>query len=241
MDDLNILYEDRDIIVVVKPVGVDSQSSQGLSPDMVSMIKNHLSDGSSEPYVGVVHRLDRPTSGIMVFAKTKEAAAALSKQIQEGSMDKTYLAAICGQLKGDSGRLEDYLAQDDKTNLSRVVTSKDKGAKKAVLEYQVLKKKYIEGERISLVRVHLLTGRHHQIRVQMAHAGTPLIGDHKYNPIFNRVDDKGKNIRPDGFFGKDMCTSLALCSSTLTFTHPKSRKKMHYSIEPEGELWSIFK
>ena len=91
------------------------------------------------------------------------------------------------------------------------------------------------------MRVHLLTGRHHQIRVQMAHAGTPLIGDHKYNPIFNRVDDKGRNIRLDGFFGKDMCMQLALCSSTLTFTHPKSRKKMHYSIEPEGELWSIFK
>lgn len=196
---LDILYEDKDILVVVKPAGVESQTSRRLEPDMVSEIKNYLhrkvqetkklSTGLSpkastapvDPYVGVIHRLDKPVRGVMVYAKNLKAAAHLSRQVQEGKLEKIYQALVCGKPVDNVGKYVDYLLKDGKTNTSRIVDKSVAGAKRAELEYQILEKKEQEDGTVrSLVEIHLHTGRHHQIRVQFAAHGTPLMGDTKY-------------------------------------------------------------
>ena len=196
---LDILYEDKDILVVVKPAGVESQTSRRLEPDMVSEIKNYLhrkvqetkklSTGLSpkastapvDPYVGVIHRLDKPVRGVMVYAKNLKAAAHLSRQVQEGKLEKIYQALVCGKPVDNVGKYVDYLLKDGKTNTSRIVDKSVAGAKRAELEYQILEKKEQEDGTVrSLVEIHLHTGRHHQIRVQFAAHGTPLMGDTKW-------------------------------------------------------------
>ena len=238
---MDILYEDKELIVVIKPSGVESQSAKSLEADMVSMIKSYLSKESktSDPYVGVVHRLDKPVSGVMVYAKTKEAAASLSKQVASGSIKKLYHAVVCGQPKGKDGHLTDYLLMDNKTNTSIVVGSKDKDAKKAELNYKLLKHKYIDGQQLSRLEIELLTGRHHQIRVQLSHAGFPIVGDRKYNPMYSKPD--GKDKKPDviGTEAGDVHSSLALAAVSLTFTHPKTRKSLSYTYSPEGGIWDM--
>ena len=187
---LDILYEDKDILVVVKPAGVESQTSRRLEPDMVSEIKNYLhrkaqetkklSTGLSpkastapvDPYVGVIHRLDKPVRGVMVYAKNLKAAAHLSRQVQEGKLEKIYQALVCGKPVDNVGKYVDYLLKDGKTNTSRIVDKSVAGAKRAELEYQILEKKEQEDGTVrSLVEIHLHTGRHHQIRVQFAAHG----------------------------------------------------------------------
>ena len=156
---LDILYEDKDILVVVKPAGVESQTSRRLEPDMVSEIKNYLhrkvqetkklSTGLSpkastapvDPYVGVIHRLDKPVRGVMVYAKNLKAAAHLSRQVQEGKLEKIYQALVCGKPVDNVGKYVDYLLKDGKTNTSRIVDKSVAGAKRAELEYQILEKK----------------------------------------------------------------------------------------------------
>ena len=221
---LNILYEDEAVLVVWKPVGMESQSGHGFDADMVSEIRRYLSTGkpvdnhklstkSVEPYVGVIHRLDKPVSGVMVYAKTKNAAAALSKQVAEGKMHKKYLAVLCGKPVDNVEKYVDYLLKDGKTNTSRIVDKSAAGAKRAELEYQILEEKEQgDGAVRSLVEIHLHTGRHHQIRVQFAHAGHPLIGDRKY--------------------GTAACTSrqLMLCACRLEFTHPTTGEKMVFHL-----------
>jgi 23S rRNA pseudouridine1911/1915/1917 synthase len=233
MEELKILFEDREILVAVKPEGVDSEAARGFGKDMVNMIRNHLAQGrenTQPPYVGVIRRLDKPVSGIMVFAKTKEAAAALSKELRDGKMTKTYRAILCGQPAEKSGELCDWMVQEKKGNLSRVGKKTDPGAKEAKLSYTVLRKQFLEGQQISEVEIRLLTGRHHQIRVQFASRGMPLMGDRKYNPAY-------QTSPPAGLCGtSEMGKHLCLTAVSLSFTHPKTRKPMHFSIDPPFSL-----
>lgn len=197
---LNILYEDEAVLVVWKPVGMESQSGRGFDADMVSEIRrylstkkpvdNHkLSTKAAEPYVGVIHRLDKPVSGVMVYAKTKNAAAALSKQVAEGKMHKKYLTVLCGKPVDNVEKYVDWLLKDEKENTSRIVDMGIKGGKRAELICRALETKTVEpyGE-LTLAEIELLTGRHHQIRVQMSGHGLPLWGDNRYNPAFQKGD-----------------------------------------------------
>lgn len=225
---LNILYEDEDILVVEKPVGMESQSAKSFQPDMVSEIKKHintLSPKAGEPYVGVIHRLDKPVGGVMVYAKTKGAAEDLSKQVSGHQMKKKYLAVVCGKPVENSGTYVDYLWKDGKNNCSKIVDKGIKDAKPAELHFRIVDSRKKEEEEYSLLEVTLETGRHHQIRVQMAGHGTPLWGDRKYNPRFQSGSAGG---------------NVALFAYSLTFFHPASKKKMTYTAKPRGEWSEIF-
>lgn len=208
---LNILHEDDAIIVCVKPAGVATQTKQIGQKDMESMLRTYRMQKDEPSYIGVVHRLDQPVSGVMVFAKTKEAAADLSKQVSTKMADKYYYAVTDGVPDKVKGTLEDYLLRDGKTNLSKVVGSKENGAKRAELSYEVLAKTDAK----ALLNIKLATGRHHQIRVQMAHAGWPLVGDRKYN--FKA------NMKPGS-------EPMGLCSYKLGFHHPVTKKKLEFEI-----------
>ena len=180
IDMLKIIYEDHDILVAEKPAGLESQASRGFEPDMVSEIKNHLkraelsrlstkpSTRPVEPYVGVIHRLDKPVGGIMVYAKNQKAAASLSKQVQDGRMKKIYNAVVCGKLVDIVGNYVDYLLKDGRNNFSFVVDKDTPDSRRAELVYRALDVKTEEEREISLVEIELLSGRHHQIRVQFA-------------------------------------------------------------------------
>ena len=229
---LSILYEDNHIIVVIKPDGLESQSGKSFAPDMVSEIRKHLASHPQDihkltketstaskypqpPYVGVIHRLDRPVSGIMVYAKNPKAAASLSTSLQQGKIEKWYQAVICGKPVDNNGTYVDYLKQDKKNNCSRIVDKSDPESKRAELEYKVLdciQTEEKDPQYLSLVEIKLLTGRHHQIRVQMAHMGHPLIGDRKYN-LTGTSSPK-----------------LLLCAFRLSFRHPVTGKKMEFIL-----------
>lgn len=215
-----ILYEDKAILVCRKPAGIAVQNARVGSMDLESLLKNYAAQKNpgKVPYIGVIHRLDQPVEGVLVFALDKKAAAGLNQQMAAGKITKTYLAVVSGRCEQKQGILEDWMKKDGKTNTSSVVAQGTQGAKKARLSYEVLE----EQESASLVRIHLETGRHHQIRVQMSHAGMPLLGDRKYNP-------------QEQFDGQ-----LALCSAELAFIHPTTGKKMHFSIKPEGKGFESF-
>ena len=175
-----ILYEDTEILVCKKPAGLAVQSAKMGQQDMVSLLKNYRAMKKEEPYIGLVHRLDQPVEGVMVFAKSKQAAANLSKQISEKQTDKYYYAVVCGKPKEKQANLVDYLCKDGKKNTSGVVTKETVGAKRAELFYEVVEEK----EDKALLRIELKTGRHHQIRVQLSHMGCPIYGDSKYNKFY---------------------------------------------------------
>ena len=217
---LNILFEDDHVFVVKKDAGIPVQAGKLRMMDLQGLIKNELyrrNRKGGEPYLGLIHRLDQPVEGVMVFAKTPFAAGALSEQVTDGRMKKHYLALLCGKPSEDSGKLVDYLVKDGRTNTSSVVKSQEKDAKRAELNYQVLKR----NEETTLVEVELITGRHHQIRVQMANAGWPLYGDTKYNPQFQEVTEH---------------VQTALCAYKLSFVHPKTKKVMEFCIEPDNSM-----
>ena len=232
----DILYEDAELIVVKKPAGVDAQESRGSAPDMVSILKNHLlstqistpaGEKGNSPYIAVVHRLDRQVGGVMVYAKTREAAAHLSKQVQDERMEKTYLAVLCGQTVEKDGTYVDYLWKDGKNNLSAVVDDTVEGARLATLSWEAV-------ERIAdpddpyggytLVRVFLQTGRHHQIRVQFASRGLPLEGDVKYNPAWQGRRSEGP----------------ALFAEKLSFIHPGTGRRMTFRARPDHSAFRRF-
>lgn len=230
MNQNRILHEDNDIIVCHKPAGIATQTARVGQADMVSEIANYLTEkregGGKSPYVGVVHRLDQPVEGILVFAKNKPAAADLSRQAAGEDMEKEYLALVCGRDMRRSGELTDYLLKEGKTNTSRVVPMEVKGAKEARLSYEVLWEKPPE----ALVKICLYTGRHHQIRVQMANAGMPLLGDHKYAGEEALALSERRGIR-----------QTALCAYRLSFIHPKTGQRMRFEIKPEGAAFRDIK
>lgn len=226
---LNILFEDKDIIVCHKPVGIASQNDRSFNPDMTSLLKNHLAKSISkssangikkEPYVGVIHRLDKPVEGVLVYGKNPKAAAFLSRQVSEKNgtknlMVKKYIAKVYGLLPIDENNethlLEHYLFQDKKSNKSKVVTKEHAGCKLARLSYRCKEHLDINEQTASIVDITLQTGRHHQIRVQFSQLGYPIVGDRKYG----KKDDSGKG--------------LELCAYSLSFVHPNG-KKMTFTI-----------
>ena len=230
---LKVLYEDQDLIVVVKPAGVESQAAKKFAPDMISEIKKHmvinkLCTPGKEPYVAVIHRLDKPVTGVMVYAKTKKAAAALSSQVQNRKMDKYYEAVVCGKPVNTVDNYVDYLKKSVDGNYSQVVDKGENDAKRAELSFETLKTVETEEGVLSHVRIHLLTGRHHQIRVQFSGHGLPLYGDGRYNPMFNGEEANGRR------------GALALCASSLAFEHPSTGKRMEFSIKPSGGAFQKF-
>ena len=225
---LKVLYEDQEIIVVVKPAGVESQAAKKFAPDMLSEIKKHmvinkLCTPGKEPYVAVIHRLDKPVSGVMVYAKTKKAAATLSEQVQNRKMDKFYEAVVCGKPVNNVDNFVDYLKKSVDGNYSQIVDKGENESKRAELSYELLKTVETENGELSHVRIHLLTGRHHQIRVQFSGHDLPLYGDGRYNPMF-----VGKR------------EPLALCAVSLAFDHPTTGKRMEFSMKPSGGAFRLF-
>lgn len=246
---LNILYEDEAILVVWKPVGMESQSARGFQADMVSEIRrylstknredNHnLSTKSTEPYVGVIHRLDKPVSGVMVYAKEKKAAAALSKQVSEGKMHKKYLTVLCGKPVDNVEKYVDYLLKDEKENVSRIVDMGIKGGKRAELICRALETKEIPPYgQLTLAEIELLTGRHHQIRVQMSGHGMPIWGDNRYNPEFSQRQSAEPGTRIPRRAPR---TDVALAAFELTFTHPVTGKQLTFRQNPSGGIFRQF-
>ena len=216
---LRVLYEDNHVIVVVKEKNVLSQADNTHDKDMLTIIKEYIKEKYNKPgnvYLGLVHRLDRPVSGIMVFAKTSKAASRLSDQVRKKEIKKTYMAVVKGIIKKDEDTFVDYLLKLDNGNT--IVTTKDKG-KESVLTYKVLKRNYEKNE--TLVSIDLKTGRHHQIRVQFASRGYPLCGDQRY--------------------GKSDKTQIALCAYKLEFIHPTTKQLMKFEIEkPLDTYWTDF-
>ncbi len=178
---MEILYEDNHIIVVSKPQGVPSQPDESGDKDMLSQVKEYIKEKYNKPgeaFVGLVHRLDRPTGGAMVFAKTSKAAARLSEQMREGDFDKTYFAVVCGKPREPKGKIVSFLKKDEKTNMAVIVPQATTGAKRAELDYETLE--HNPETNHSLVKVKLYSGRGHQIRVQLKSIKCPIFGDQKY-------------------------------------------------------------
>ena len=219
MEKLNVIYEDNHVIVVVKPSGVPSQADKSGDLDMLTLVKSYIKEKYNKPgevYLGLVHRLDRMTSGLMVFARTSKAASRLSNSIRQGDFKKEYLATVTGKLN-ESGMLENYLAKDERNNISSVVNADKKNAKLAKLEYKVVGNTVYKERDYSYVRIKLYTGRHHQIRVQFSHIGHTLYGDVKYGG-------------PKG--------DLALVACSLKFIHPTKDEYMEFEYMPEKQgIW----
>jgi 23S rRNA pseudouridine1911/1915/1917 synthase len=212
--ELNVLYEDNHIIVVEKPVNIPSQADKTGDEDMLSIIKAYLKEKYNKPgdvYLGLVHRLDRPTGGVMVFAKTSKAASRLSEQVRNKDFHKQYLAIVDGKMENSKGTFKDYLVKNEKTNMSRIASKNDKNAKEAILDYEVVK--YNEEINMSVVKVNLHTGRHHQIRVQFASRNHSLSGDQKYG-----TRGRGKQ--------------LALWAYSLSILHPITKSRLEFTLEP---------
>ena len=224
---VKILYEDNHLLVVVKPAGIPSQADKTGDIDMLTTLKEYIKDKYNKPgnvYLGLVHRLDRMTEGIMVFAKTSKAASRLSKNIREGDFKKKYIAAVCGTMnKSDKNILiENYLTKNEKTNTSIICEKNDKNAKLASLNYTVISNFTYNSKDYSYVEIKLNTGRHHQIRVQMSGIGYPLYGDLKYGEKLNK---KGEN--------------LALFAYSLVFFHPTKDEVMEFKELPDKVgIWS---
>lgn len=217
MSKLNVLYEDNHVIVVEKPINVLSQGDATGDKDLLTMVKEYVKIKYNKPgnvYIGLVHRLDRPVGGVMVFARSSKAASRLNKEQLEHGFSKKYLAVVNGILKEKHGQFVDKLL---KLNDGNTIVS-NKG-KEAILNYEVLKENL--STKHSLVSVKLVTGRHHQIRVQFASRGHALCGDQRY--------------------GKQDNTQLALFAYELSFTHPISKEKMTFKLDmPKGDYWTEF-
>ncbi len=224
MEKLKVIFEDNHIIVVEKPPNIPSQSDKTGDLDMLAIVKNYIKEKYNKPgnvYLGLVHRLDRPVGGVMIFAKTSKSASRLSNQVREKVFKKEYLAVVDGKFDSKRGTLVNYLYKDERNNISKVVSKEKKNAKEAKLDYEVIK--YNEVKNLSLVKINLHTGRHHQIRVQLSNFNHSIFGDQKYG-----TRGKGKQI--------------ALWAYKLTIEHPISKEKMEFEDLPEPiGTWCILK
>ena len=212
----DILYEDEDIIVCHKHAGMAVQSARSSQADMESSLRNYLSQNSADekaPYIGIMGRLDQPVEGVVIFAKNPESTKKLNYQMQQNEMEKYYLARVFDKenklSEGQRGELVNFLLKERQTNASKVVREGTKASKLASLSYEVIAADEKEG----LLKIHLKTGRHHQIRVQLSHAGMPILGDRKYNPMADNVKQ------------------LALCAYLLKFKHPRNGEEMVFEIK----------
>lgn len=224
MEKLNVLYEDNHCIVVVKPQNVPSQADASGDMDMLSMVKQYIKEKyhkEGDAFVGLVHRLDRPTGGIMVFAKTSKGASRLCEQIKNGQMGKTYYAVTSAIPQQKSDTLVHYLKKDEKSNMVKIAPRSEQGVKEGKLTYKVLQ----TNEQRALVEVKLITGRSHQIRVQFAGINCPLVGDNKYG--------KNKTLQSN---------NLGLWAGRLEFLHPVTKQKMTFACPPDIEKtpWNKF-
>lgn len=243
-----VLYEDREVIVIYKPAGIATQTARVGQQDVVSELKNYLSASplvgkKITPYLGVVHRLDQPVEGLLVFAKTKLAAAHLQEQLKEHELSKDYYAAVCGQPSPEEGTLVDYLAKDSGSSQAVVVPATHPEGRRAMLEYQVAETRQVQIGAftdaqmdedmtefpVSLVDIRLRTGRFHQIRAQMAHRDWPLLGDRKYGSATSEMLSRALQV-----------PSVALCAYHLEFIHPVSGKRLEYTVSPENKVFTIF-
>lgn len=217
MNNINVIYEDNHILVVEKPINVPTQEDESKDIDLLTMLKEYIKVKYNKPgnvYLGLIHRLDRPVGGIMVFAKTSKAASRLSEQVRNKTFKKIYNAVVDGIID-EKGRLIDYLLKDTKKNIVRV----DKNGKEAILNYKRLNYK----GNYSLVEINLETGRSHQIRVQMMNHGYPLYGDQKYN----------KNAK--------VGEQIALFAKKIEFVHPTTKEKMTFELDlPNRKPFNIF-
>jgi len=216
---INIIYEDNHILVIEKPINILVQADDSNDIDLLTMLKKYLKEKYNKPgnvYLGLVHRLDRPVGGLMVFAKTSKASSRLSEQVRCRNLKKVYYAVVENNLS-KKGTLKDYLVKDNKTNNSYVTN--EKLGKEAILNYEVLD----SIDNFSLVKIDLVTGRSHQIRVQFSSRGNPLYGDFRYN----------KNVK-DG-------SQIALFAKELSFTHPTTKEVLHFSIDlPNRYPYTLF-
>lgn len=219
---LKIIYEDNHIIVVEKPANIPSQGDKTGDLDMLTIIKASLKEKYNKPgnvYLGLVHRLDRPVGGVMVFAKTSKAAARLSEQVREKVFKKKYLVIVNGKFEEKKGTLKDYLLKNERLNKSRVVEEGTKNSKYAELDYEVLK--YDKEQNLSLLKINLHTGRHHQIRVQLSNRNHSIYGDAKYN-------------------GRGSTRQLYLWAYELTIQNVISKEEMTFTAIPEKQkAWKI--
>jgi len=215
---IKILYEDNHLLVVVKPINVPVCEDSSGDLDLLTYLKGYIKEKYNKPgnvYLGLIHRLDRPVSGIMVFAKTSKCASRLSEQVRSGKLHKKYYAVICGSLRG-SGVFNDKLLKDSRTNMVCV----DSRGKDSSLEYNVISSK----GNFSLVDINLITGRSHQIRVQFSSRGYPLYGDQRYN----KSASVGEQI--------------ALFSYYLSFYHPISGDLIEFIEDiPNRKPFDLFK
>lgn len=215
---INIIYEDNHLLVVEKPVNIPVQEDKSKDTDMITILKKYRIEHENkkgDAFIGLIHRLDRPVGGIMVFAKTSKAASRLSEEIRNNTFHKTYLAVVQNKLP-KTGILEDYLIKDKNNNISKI-TNKENG-KYSALEYKVLNTK----DNLSLVEINLITGRSHQIRLQFSSRGNPLVGDSKYGNNPNNIN-------------------IALFAKSITFKHPTTKETLTFSLNlPNRYPFNIF-
>lgn len=225
---IEIIFEDEFILVCKKPAGLATQTQQTRSNDMVNLLKRYLymkAPQLGEPYLGIIHRLDQPVSGLLVFAKDSTSAATLSKQMQDKDFSKHYAAVLNGRPPSISGKLVDYLSKSATGNVSQVCSPDAPLAKKSVLNYSVISSPTTKDlslfpfirefeDKLTYVHIQLETGRHHQIRVQTSHIGCPILGDTKYGN--SDSESKWRNI--------------SLCAYKLEFTHPTSKQLLSFSL-----------
>ncbi len=232
-----ILFEDGDVLVIYKPSGFAVQTSKVGEPDVVSELKNYLQQKVKTekltggiPYLGIIHRLDQPVEGLLVLGKNKQATSFLSKQLQKegggGTFHKKYYAVLCGKPSSLEGTVEDFLYKNkDRAEIAK--NGSVPGAKRAVLRYAVRQVREADG--LYLADIEIQTGRFHQIRAQMAHGGTPLLGDFKYG-----------NEETTALARKLGVQNVALCAYSLSFFHPISKREMCFHVKPKGRAFSFF-
>lgn len=223
MEDLVVLYEDNHVIVVLKPQNVPCCEDESKDKDLLTVVKEYIKVKENKPgnvYVGLVHRLDRVTGGVMVFAKSSKAASRLSEQMREGDFEKKYMAVLVKIPEESTAVLRHYVKKNPVNNMVYVCGQTVEGAKFCELEYRILQTE----KGLALAKVILHTGRTHQIRVQTAAIGCPVFGDMRYG---------GE---------KAVKGNLALWATSLSFTHPVSKERLVFKVEPpiDKAPWNIF-